>query len=177
MGIIRAGSTTRIFILFVGLFFNTRAIAQNMGKPGTVVQAGSVVSFDYTLTDDDGRVIDSNKGKPPMSYTHGKGEIIPGLEKELNGMAVGAEKKVKVKPEEGYGPIDPKAFQEIPKEKLPPEALNVGTVLTAQGPQGQGIPVRVHEIKEQTVIMDFNHPLAGKTLSFDVKITDIKPGK
>jgi FKBP-type peptidyl-prolyl cis-trans isomerase 2 len=84
---------------------------------------------------------------------------------------------VKVKPEEAYGPIDPKAFQEVPKEKLPPEALKVDTVLMAQGPQGQGIPVRVHEVKEKTVIMDFNHPLAGKTLSFDVKITDIKPGQ
>jgi FKBP-type peptidyl-prolyl cis-trans isomerase SlyD len=177
MRIIRARSTTWVFILFVGLLFNTGAFAQNMGKAGTVVQAGSVVSFDYTLTDDDGKVIDSSKGKQPMSYTHGKGEIIPGLERELTGMAVGAEKKVKVKPEEGYGPIDPKAFQEIPKEKLPPEALNVGTVLMAQGPQGQGVPVRVHEIKEQTVIMDFNHPLAGKALSFDVKITDIKPGQ
>lgn len=89
-------------------------------------------------------------------------------------MSVGTEKKVTVKPEEAYGPVDPRAFQEIPKEKLPPEALKVGTMLMAQGPQGQGVPVRVHEIKENTVIMDFNHPLAGKTLSFDVKITDIK---
>jgi FKBP-type peptidyl-prolyl cis-trans isomerase SlyD len=177
MGVIRARSTARVFILFVGLFFNTRAFAQNTSKSGTVVQAGSVVSFEYTLTDDDGKVIDSSKGKQPMSYTQGKGEIIPGLERELAGMAVGAEKNVKVKPEEGYGPIDPKAFQEVPKEKLPPEALKVGTVLMAQGPQGQGVPVRVQEIKENTVIMDFNHPLAGKTLSFDVKITDIKPGQ
>lgn len=177
MGVIRAGSTVRVFILFVGLFFNSRAFAQNTSKSGTVVQAGSVVSFEYTLTDDDGKVIDSSKGKQPMSYTQGKGEIIPGLERELAGMAVGAEKNVKVKPEEAYGPIDPKAFQEVPKEKLPPEALKVDTVLMAQGPQGQGIPVRVHEVKEKTVIMDFNHPLAGKTLSFDVKITDIKPGQ
>lgn len=109
-----------------------------------------------------------------MHYVHGKGQIIPGLEKELAGMAVGNEKKVTVKPEEAYGPVDPRAFQEIAKEKLPPEALKVGTMLMAKGPQGQGVPVRVHEIKENTVIMDFNHPLAGKTLSFDVKITDIK---
>ena len=177
MAIVRARCTARVFVLFIGLFFNSRALAQTTGRSVTVVQAGSAVSFDYTLTDDEGKVIDSSKDKQPMIYTHGKGEIIPGLEKELAGMAVGAEKKVKVKPEEGYGPIDPQAFQEIPKAKLPPEALKVGTVLMAQGPQGQGIPVRVQEIKENTVIMDFNHPLAGKTLSFDVKITDIKPGK
>ncbi|HVO91871.1 MAG TPA: peptidylprolyl isomerase [Terriglobales bacterium] len=175
MGIIRARSTARVFVLFVGLFFNCRAFAQTTSKSQNVVQDGAAVSFDYTLTDDDGKVIDSSKGKQPMSYTHGKGEIIPGLERELTGLKVGAEKKVKVKPEDAYGPINPQAFQEVPKEKLPPEALKVGTVLMAQGPQGQGVPVRVHEIKDKTVVMDFNHPLAGKTLSFDVKITDIKP--
>ncbi len=92
----------------------------------------------------------------------------------MAGMSVGGEKKVTVKPEEGYGPVDPRAFQEVPKDKLPPDALKVGAMLTATGPQGQAIPVRVHEIKESTVIMDFNHPLAGKTLLFDIKITEIK---
>jgi len=109
-----------------------------------------------------------------MHYIHGQGKIIPGLEKELAGMAVGGEKKVMIKPENAYGPIDPRAFQEVPKDKLPPDALKVGTVLTAHGPQGQDIPVRVHEIKENTVVIDFNHPLAGKTLLFDIKITEIK---
>ena len=156
------------------LFFNYDVSSQTTAKPETVVQTGSDVAFDYTLTDESGTVIDSSKGKQPMHYIHGQGQIIPGLEKELAGMAVGGEKKVTVKPEDGYGPINPQAFQEIPKEKLPADALKVGTMLMAQGPQGQGVPVRVHEIKENTVIMDFNHPLAGKTLSFDIKITDIK---
>ena len=109
-----------------------------------------------------------------MSYTHGKGEIIPGLESQLTGMKAGGEKKFTVKPDDGYGPVDPRAFQEVPKDKLPAAALKVGTMLMAQGPQGQTVPVRVHEIKEKTVIMDFNHPLAGKTLSFEIKIVDIK---
>ena len=156
-------------------FFSNAASAQSATLPNSIVQPGAQVSFDYTLTDDTGKVVDSSKGKAPVHYVHGTGQIIPGLEKELAGMAVGAEKKVTVKPEEAYGPIDPRAFQEIPKEKLPPEALQVGTMLMAQGgPGGQGVPVRVHEIKEKTVIVDFNHPLAGKTLSFDVKITEIK---
>lgn len=156
--------------VFLGtIYFDSAACAQN-----TTVQPGYEILFDYTLTDDSGKVVDSSKGKEPMHYVHGKGQIIPGLEKELAGMAVGAEKKVTVKPEEGYGPVDPRAFQEIPKEKLPPEALKVGTMLMAQAPSGQGVPVRVHEVKDNTVVMDFNHPLAGKTLSFEVKITDIK---
>jgi FKBP-type peptidyl-prolyl cis-trans isomerase SlyD len=82
---------------------------------------------------------------------------------------------VTVKPEDAYSQIDPRAFQEVTKENLPADALKVGMVLMAQGPQGQGVPVRVHEIKDKTVVMDFNHPLAGKTLSFDIKITEVKP--
>jgi FKBP-type peptidyl-prolyl cis-trans isomerase SlyD len=138
------------------------------------IREGSQVALEYTLSDEAGTVIESNKGKQPMSYIHGKSQIIPGLEKELSGMKVGEEKKIQVKPEDGYGPVNPDAFQEVSKDKLPPEALKVGTMLMAQGPRGQGIPVRFHEIKDTTVIMDFNHPMAGKTLSFDVKIYEIK---
>ncbi len=160
--------------LFALLVFASSVPAQSPTDAESVIHPGSVVSFNYILKDEDGKVIDSSEGKAPMSYTHGKGEIIPGLENELTGLKVGNEKHVTVKPENGYGPVDPRAFQEIEKEKLPPEALKVGTVLTAHGPGGQSMAVRVHEIKEKTVIMDFNHPLAGKTLTFDVKITDIK---
>jgi FKBP-type peptidyl-prolyl cis-trans isomerase SlyD len=80
-----------------------------------------------------------------------------------------------VKPEDAYGPINKGAFQEVPKEKLPANALKVGAVLAAKSPEGMVIPVRVHEIKEKTVVMDMNHPMAGKTLIFDVKIVDIQP--
>lgn len=169
MSPIRSFAIACITVLLGAIDFDSAAFAQN-----ATVQPGAEVSFDYTLTDDGGKVVESSKGKEPMHYVHGKGQIIAGLEKELAGMAVGAEKKVTVKPEDAYGPVDPRAFQEIPKEKLPPEALKVGTMLMAQAPSGQGVPVRVHEIKDSTVVMDFNHPLAGKTLSFDVKITDIK---
>jgi FKBP-type peptidyl-prolyl cis-trans isomerase SlyD len=154
--------------------FHTNLTAQTAEITETRVREGSRVALEYTLSDETGKVIESNKGKEPMSYIHGKGQIIPGLEKELSGMKVGEEKKVQVKPEDGYGPVNPEAFQEISKDKLPPEALKVGTMLMAQGPQGQGIPARVHEIKDNTVIMDFNHPMAGKTLSFDIKISEIK---
>jgi FKBP-type peptidyl-prolyl cis-trans isomerase SlyD len=155
------------------LLLSTRLIGET-AETEAQIREGSQVSLEYTLSDEAGTVIESNKGKQPMSYIHGKSQIIPGLEKELSGMKVGEEKKIQVKPEDGYGPVNPDAFQEVPKDKLPPEALKVGTMLMAQGPQGQGVPVRVHEIKDTTVIMDFNHPMAGKTLSFDVKISEIK---
>jgi FKBP-type peptidyl-prolyl cis-trans isomerase SlyD len=155
------------------LLLSTRLIGET-AETEAQIREGSQVSLEYTLSDEAGTVIESNKGKQPMSYIHGKSQIIPGLEKELSGMKVGEEKKIQVKPEDGYGPVNPDAFQEVPKDKLPPEALKVGTMLMAQGPQGQGVPVRVHEIKDTTVIMDFNHPMAGKTLSFDVKVSEIK---
>ncbi|HEX2262089.1 MAG TPA: FKBP-type peptidyl-prolyl cis-trans isomerase, partial [Candidatus Binatia bacterium] len=132
-------------------------------------------SLQYTLSGEDGKAIESNKGKEPLKYTQGNRQIVPGLEKGLAGMKMGEEKRVKVTPEEGYGPVDPKGFQEFPKEKIPSEGLKVGSVLMATGPQGQQVPVRVHEIKEKTVVLDLNHPMAGKTLVFDVKVLDIQP--
>jgi FKBP-type peptidyl-prolyl cis-trans isomerase SlyD len=144
-------------------------------KDDKVVKDGSVVSLQYSLSEEDGQLIESNKGKDPLKYTHGRQQIVPGLEKELTGMKVGGEKKVKVKPEEAYGPIDSKAFQELPKEQIPPNGLKVGAILAAQGPEGQTIPLRIHEIKEKTVVVDLNHPMAGKTLLFDVKVLDIQP--
>lgn len=162
-----------VFIV-VGFWFFVDHRAAPAAESGVAVQNGSVVSMEYTLTDDKGQVMDTSKGKPPLVFTKGSGQIIPGLDKELLGMKVGQEKKVQVKPEDGYGPVNPAAFQEVPKDKLPPEALKVGTMLMASGPQGQPMPVRVHEIKDSTVIVDFNHPMAGKTLFFDIKVVDIK---
>ena len=150
------------------------ALGCDMLKGKKRVENGSRVSVEYILSDGKGEIIESNKGKAPLEYTQGEGEIIPGLEKELTGMAVGDEKKVQVKPEDAYGPVDPAAFREMPRESLPPEGLKVGTQLMVKTPQGQSFPVRVHEVKEKSVVLDMNHPLAGKTLSFDIKVLDIE---
>jgi FKBP-type peptidyl-prolyl cis-trans isomerase SlyD len=140
-----------------------------------VVKDGQMVSLHYTVKGTDGKVIDSSKDKEPMKYIHGRNMMIPGLEKELTGMKVGGEKHVTVKPEDAYGPVSKDAFHEIPKDKLPANGLKVGAMLTGQGPQGQPIQARVYKIKEKTVVVDFNHPLAGRTLNFDVKVVDIQP--
>jgi FKBP-type peptidyl-prolyl cis-trans isomerase 2 len=144
-------------------------------KQEKVVKDGSVVSLQYSLSEEDGKLIESNKGKDPLKYTHGSKQIVPGLEKELTGMKVGGEKRVTVKPEDAYGVVNSKAFQEVPKEQIPVNGLKVGATLAAKGPQGQEIPVRVHDIKEKTVVLDLNHPMAGKTLLFDIKILDVQP--
>jgi FKBP-type peptidyl-prolyl cis-trans isomerase SlyD len=143
-------------------------------KPGTNIQEGSVVSIEYTLTDDDGKVIDTNVGKEPLTFVQGAGQIVSGLEKELQGLKTGEQKKVRVKPEDGYGMPNQQAFQEMPRETIPAEAQKPGVTLMAKAPDGRAIPIRVHEVKEKTVVVDFNHPLAGKTLNFDVKIKEIQ---
>ena len=148
--------------------------AQN-AQEDKVVKDGTVVSLQYSLSGEEGKLIESTKGKDPLRYTHGSKQIVPGLEKELAGMKVGGEKRVKVKPEDAYGAVSSKAFQEVPKEQIPIDGLKVGAILAAKGPQGQEIPVRIHEIKEKTVVLDLNHPMAGKTLLFDIKILDIQP--
>ena len=140
-----------------------------------MIRNGSVVRFEYTLSGENGEVIESNKGKDPVTYTHGQHEVIPGLEKELSGMKINEEKNICLQPEEAYGAVDPKGFKEVPKTEIPAAAIEVGTPLSARSSEGEDVIIRVHEVKQKTVILDFNHPLAGKTLNFDVKVIDIEP--
>jgi FKBP-type peptidyl-prolyl cis-trans isomerase SlyD len=143
-------------------------------KPGSVIQEGSLVSIEYTLTDVSGKVIDTNVGKEPLTYIQGAGQIVKGLERELNGLKIGDRKKVAVMPEDGYGIPSEKAFQEVPRERIPAEAQKAGATLMSKAPDGRAVQLRVHEVKEKTVVIDFNHPLAGKILNFDVKVKDIQ---
>jgi FKBP-type peptidyl-prolyl cis-trans isomerase SlyD len=140
-----------------------------------VVKNGLMISLEYTLKSPEGKVLETSQGREPLKYIHGQKMMVPGLEKELTGMKVGGEKNVTVKPEEGYGKVNPNAVQEVPKEKIPANALKVGAVLAARSPEGMVVPMTVKQIKEKTVVMDMNHPMAGKTLVFDVKVVDIQP--
>ena len=162
-----------VFILMLG----NRVFAAATEKPpdNRVVKDGMLVSLDYTVKTPDGKLLETSKGSQPLQYIHGKKMMIPGLERELTGMKIGAEKHITVKPEDGYGKLNPNAVQEVPKEKVPPNALKVGAVLVGTNKDGSPIPMTVREIKEKTVVMDLNHPLAGKTLVFDVKVIDVEP--
>jgi FKBP-type peptidyl-prolyl cis-trans isomerase SlyD len=139
-----------------------------------VVSKGKHVSLEYTLKLNDKDVVESNVGGEPMTYVHGKEEIVPGLEKALEGMSVGEKKHVTVKPADAYGEVDQKAIQEVKKSLVPEHAWKVGAELEARGPEGQSLFPHVTEVKADSVVLDFNHPLAGKTLYFDVKILDIR---
>ena len=139
-----------------------------------VVSKGKHVSLEYTLKLNDKDVVESNVGGEPMTYVQGAEEIVPGLEKALEGMSVGDKKHVVVKPADAYGEVDQKAIQEVKKSLVPEHAWKVGAELEARGPEGESLFPHVTEVKADSVVLDFNHPLAGKTLYFDVKVLDIR---
>lgn len=142
-----------------------------MSKPA--IQKGSTVKLEYTLTDDKGEVLDSSKGKEPLTYIHGDGEIIVGLEKALEGLHPGDRKRVTVPPEQAYGPVKP--LIEVPKDKIPERARQAGYSLVVRNRNGTPFPVQVKEVKEKTIVLDANHPLAGKSLTFEVKVISVEP--
>ncbi len=146
----------------------------NVKGAESMIEKGKKVSFDYVLTVD-GREVDSSKERGPLTYTHGDGDIVSGLEQQLNGLKVGDQKAIVVSAEEGYGQIDPKAFQEVAKAQLPPDMQpQAGDILTVKTQDGRAMPVVVTEVLNDTVVLNFNHPLAGKELHFDVTIVEIK---
>ena len=144
------------------------------GKESASVQDGKEVSFDYTLTVD-GEVIDSSEERGPLKYVHGQGQIIWGLSRQMEGLHIGDEKTIEVTPEEGYGEFDSTAVAEVALTSLPPDINpKVGMVLRMNANDGKSLPVRISAIKDDIAVLDFNHPLAGKTLTFQVKIIDIR---
>ncbi len=136
------------------------------------VSNGRVISLEYTLKLEDGAVVDTNVGKPPLTYTQGANQIIRGVEAAVEGMEIGQAKQAVVSPREGYGDPDPSAFHEVPKDNVPQE-ISVGTQLHGKDANGREIRPVVSAIKDDTVLLDFNHPLAGKTLYFDLKVVNI----
>ncbi|MBM4259288.1 MAG: peptidylprolyl isomerase [Deltaproteobacteria bacterium] len=139
-----------------------------------VIADGKQVSLEFTLSLDDKTQVQSNVGKEPLVYTHGAHQIVPGLEKNLVGLKAGETKHVEVSPDEGYGQVDPKRTQEVEVDKIPEGARKVGSKLTGRAPNGQMMFAEVKEIKDKTVVLDMNHPLAGKKLIFDVKVLKVE---
>ncbi len=138
------------------------------------IEDGKKVKFHYTLTVDD-QVVQSSEGQQPLAYTHGSGEIIPGLASELEGMNEGEEKSVFVSAEKAYGKVNPEAFKEVPRSSLPDGLVpEKDMMLQAHSQEGQEILVRVSDVKENSIIVDLNHPLAGKDLQFDVKVVSVE---
>ena len=168
---------TRLAWILIGLIGAGFANAAEQGADLLAIADQMTVQMEYTLTAD-GQVVDSTTGREPFRYVQGKGQIIPGLERQLAGLHVGDEREITVKPEEGYGPLDPSAVVDVPKEQLPATITpRAGLMLSGIDPQGHPFRATIREIKATTVRLDLNHPLAGKTLLFKVKIVSVAPAK
>ncbi len=137
------------------------------------IETNQIVSIEYEVRDGD-KVVDSNVGGAPLVFMFGKGQIIPGLENGIANMAIGEKGDVLVKAEDAYGTYNADAKQEVPKEQFAGIDLEEGMTLYGQGEDGGTVQVTVKEIGEENVIIDFNHPLAGKDLMFTVTINNIR---
>jgi FKBP-type peptidyl-prolyl cis-trans isomerase SlyD len=138
------------------------------------IEKHKVVTLDYTLTDNAGKVIDSSDNGQ-FAYLHGAGNIIPGLEKALNGKTAGHEETVNVEPADGYGERDASKMAEISRDMFPSDIeIAPGMPFEAQGPDGQTLMITVVKVDGDQVTVDANHPLAGETLNFDVKVVDVR---
>ena len=141
----------------------------------TQVKSGDTVAIHYTGTLLDGSTFDSSEGREPLEFTVGSGQIIPGLDSAMPGMEVGDKKVVKIGSAEAYGDVNPEMRQAVPREGIPADIpLEIGTQLQVQTPDGQAMPVMVVEVDDATVTLDANHPLAGKDITFDVTLREIK---
>ncbi len=139
-----------------------------------MIQDGQKVSVTYTLTLDDGSVVDSNVDREPLVYEQGAEQILPELERQISQLEVGGEAEITLSPEDGYGPVHEEARQTVPAEQIPEGAREIGAMLTATDGEGNQRAVRVAEVSDGEVVVDFNHPLAGETLHFKVKVVGVE---
>lgn len=135
---------------------------------------GDTVHVHYTGTLDDGTVFDSSEGRDPLSFTVGAGQVVPGFDEAIAGMQVGDSKKVRLAPADAYGEHRDDLVLDVPNEQLPDGLVpEVGMELGLRGQDGQTMPVRVAAVGSDAITLDANHPLAGKSLTFDVTLVDI----
>jgi len=137
------------------------------------IKEGASVSVNYTGRLEDGTIFDTSiqEGREPLTATLGQGQLIPGFENGLMGMSAGEKKTVEIDPEQAYGEINPELVSEVPLDRVP-EGVKVGDQLQGQNQYGP-VNVVVREVKEDAVVLDMNHPLAGKKLIFDLEVVSV----
>ena len=138
------------------------------------VKKGDKIKVDYTGTLEDGTVFDTSEGKQPLEFEVGAGKIIKGFDEALIGMEKGQEKEITIPPAEAYGDHNPQLIKKIPRDKLPAgQEPKPGMMLALGTPDGKQFPAKITEVTDKEVSIDLNHPLAGKTLKFKIKVVDI----
>lgn len=138
-----------------------------------MITQGSTVEVHYTGRFIDGEVFDSSEGKDPLQFQIGSGQIIPGFETAIMGKNIGEKVSVTIEPDQAYGQLREDLVIEVPLDKMPGE-VEVGQLLQADGGDGQVVQVIVKEIKEEVIVIDGNHPLAGQNLVFDIEVVSIQ---
>ena len=135
---------------------------------------GDTVQIHYTGKLEDGTVFDTSEGREPIEFTIGQGQVIPGFEEGVTDMAEGEKKSISIEPENAYGPKRDDLIQDVPRTQFPEEAkVEEGAQFQARTQTGQTINLTVVDVKDDVVTVDGNHPLAGQTLNFDLKLEKI----
>jgi peptidylprolyl isomerase len=173
-------NTKKLIIFLIGLMMAvpcfigvSEGLEEQTEKEEKVVTEGNTVKVNYTLTVD-GNIVDSSQEGNPLEVHIGSNQVIPGFEEALIGMKVGEKKSFELSPDKGYGQEDPRGIQTVSKDKLPSDIKpEVGMILQAQKPNGQPMPMRIIEVNEDMIVVNLNHPLAGKNLNFDVEVIEI----
>ena len=138
------------------------------------IQEDKMVCLEYTISLPDGSTVDSAETSGTWTYVHGQTRMPTGLTKGIEGLRVGDEVRLELAPEDAFGVLNPEAFQDFPKDRFPTAVLHIGFEGEFPGPEGSVIPYRIHAINEDTVTLDFNHPLAGQDVVFDVTVIHIQ---
>jgi FKBP-type peptidyl-prolyl cis-trans isomerase SlyD len=138
-----------------------------------MIETGKKVKLHYTLKVE-GTVVDTTRNGPPKEYIHGGDDLLAGLQVALAGLHEGDRREIVLEPEDGYGPVDPSALVEVARAGLPAEEIEVGMVFDTKAADGQPRRATVSELRGDRVLMDFNHPLAGQQLHFDVEVVGIR---
>jgi FKBP-type peptidyl-prolyl cis-trans isomerase 2 len=136
---------------------------------------GNLIAFEFTVFGEQGEQLGSNVGENPRIFQVGAGEMLPALERELAECNEGESRSIVLSPEDAYGPIEQEAFREFPLEAIPEQARQVGRKVVGQAPDGSEDMFDVVEIRGDKVVIDMNHPLAGRTLRFEVKVLNNRP--
>ena len=151
---------------------------ENKSAGNETVKEGDTACVHYTGKLDSGEIFDSSKGKEPLKFVVGAGQLIKGFDKAVVGMKPGDKKDISLEPSEAYGERDERRMQQVPRAQLPkdPEPKE-GMMLTISTPQGQMFPAKIEKVENDVVTIDFNHPLAGKKLNFEIELVSKEEGK